>query len=281
MRSTAIGDIKGIFFDALLPKTKPIFVGVIYTPPNSVDFLECFNKHLDDINLDNEILLLGDFNINLLRNGKYILKEKQAMQNCIPNRIPNTSLVSQYKWFCQRYSLEQIIKYTTYTRCSSSTLIDHILTNSRNKSSQRGVIDIGISDDQLIYLTRKLHKMKSIIHKQIKIRSLKNYTIESFNQGLSMTNFSDYEYFNNVDIAYSAINKIAPFKEIRTKNYYHDWFDEEILDTIILRDKRLKKDKVSRLNIDEQLYKEGNINVHELIKNKKRPLPRKIKGKCW
>ena len=123
--------------------------------------------------------------------------------------------------------------------------------------------------------------MKSIIHKQIKIRSLKNYTIESFNQGLSMTNFSDYEYFNNVDIAYSAINKIAPFKEIRTKNYYHDWFDEEILDTIILRDKRLKKDKVSRLNIDEQLYKEGNINVHELIKNKKRPLPRKIKGKCW
>ena len=29
LRSTAIGDIKGTFFDALLPKTKPIFVGVI------------------------------------------------------------------------------------------------------------------------------------------------------------------------------------------------------------------------------------------------------------
>ena len=29
LRSTAIGDIKGTFFDALLPRTKPIFVGVI------------------------------------------------------------------------------------------------------------------------------------------------------------------------------------------------------------------------------------------------------------
>ena len=97
LRSTTMGYIEGIFFDILIPKIKPIFVGIIYRPPESINFLECFNKHLDDINLDNEILLLGDFNINLLRNGKYILKEKQAMQNCIPNRIPNTSLVSQYK----------------------------------------------------------------------------------------------------------------------------------------------------------------------------------------
>ena len=107
------------FFDILLPKTKPIFVGIIYRPPNSINFLKCSYRHLDDINLDNEIFLLGDFNINLLHNGKYILKEKQAMQN----RIPSTSLLSQYKLFCQRYSLEQIIKHATRTTCSSSTLI--------------------------------------------------------------------------------------------------------------------------------------------------------------
>ena len=166
------------------------------------------------------------------------------------NHIPSTSLVSQYKLFCQRYSLEQIIKHATRTTCSSSTLIDHILTNSREKISQSGVIDIGISDHQLIYLTiyltRKLYRFKSNTHNQIKIRSLKNYSIECLNQGLSMINFLDYEYFSDVDIAYSdfiqritsVINKIAPFKEIRIKNYSHDWFDGEILDKIILRDKR-------------------------------------------
>ena len=62
-------------------------------------------------------------------------------------------------------------------------------------------------------------------------------------------------------------NKIAPFKEIRI--YFHDWLDGEILDKIILWDKLLKKFKASRLNIDEQLYKEAKINVQKLIKNKK------------
>ena len=92
-----MGDIEGIFFDISLPKTKPIFVGIIYRPPNSINFLECFNKNQDDINLNNEIFWLGDFNANLLHNGKYILKENQAMEN----RIPSTSLVSQYTLFCQ------------------------------------------------------------------------------------------------------------------------------------------------------------------------------------
>ena len=84
-----------------------------------------------------------------------------------------------------------------------------------------------------------------------------------------MINVPDYEYFNDVDFAYSnfihritsVINKIAPFKEIRIKNYSDDWFDGEILEKIILLDKSLKKFKASRLNIDEQLYKEAKINV--------------------
>ena len=125
-----MGDIEGIFLDILLPKTKPIFVGKVYRPLNSINFSKSSNKHLDDINLDNELFLLVYFNINLLHNGKYILKQNQAMQN----RKASTSLVSQYKLFCQRYSLEQTIKLATRTTCSSSTLIDHILTNSREKS---------------------------------------------------------------------------------------------------------------------------------------------------
>ena len=68
----------------------------------------------------------------------------------------------------------------------------------------------------------------------------------------------------------SVINKIAPFKEIRIKNYSHDWSDDEFLHKIILRDKRLKKFKASRLNIVEEVYKEEKLNVQELIKNKKR-----------
>ena len=128
LRSTAMGEIERIFFDILLPKTTTNLCR--NNLQTCINFLECFNEHLNYINLDNEIFLFGDFNVNIFRNGKYILKENQAMQN----RIPSRSLVSQYKLFCQRYSLEQIIKQATRTSCSSSTLIDHILTNSREKS---------------------------------------------------------------------------------------------------------------------------------------------------
>ena len=61
------------------------------------------------------------------------------------------------------------------------------------------------------------------------------------------------------------------------KNYSHDWCDREILDKIILIDKRLQKFKVFRLNIDDQMNKEAKINVQKPIKTKKRFLPRKIK----
>ena len=62
------------------------------------------------------------------------------------------------------------------------------------------------------------------------MKSLKYYTIESLNQGFRTINFPDYEYFNNVNIAYSdftqritlVTNKIAPFKEMRMKNYSRD-----------------------------------------------------------
>ena len=71
-----------------------------------------------------------------------------------------------------------------------------------------------------------------------------------------MINFHDYEYFRDVGIAYSdfthcitpVIDKVVPFKKIGIKKYSHDWFDGEILDNIILRDKRLKKFKASGLN---------------------------------
>ena len=101
---------------------------------------------------------------------------------------------------------------------------------------------------------------------QIKIRSLKNYSIESLNQGLSMINFPDYEYFNDVDIAYSdfiqritsVINKIAPFKEIRIKNYSHDWFDGEILDKIF-----------SGINVSRNLWPLDLIMMNSCIKKQK------------
>ena len=60
-----------------MPKSKAITISVFYRSPNQANFMELIVKRFSLLNLkDNEIYLLGDFNINLLQNGIYILNRK-------------------------------------------------------------------------------------------------------------------------------------------------------------------------------------------------------------
>ena len=64
LEQAVMGGVKGTFLDTLLPKAKPIFVGIIHKPPNNIYFLECFEKILDDINVGNEIFFAWWFQYN-------------------------------------------------------------------------------------------------------------------------------------------------------------------------------------------------------------------------
>ena len=144
------------FFEILIPKVNPIAVGIFYRPSNKNYFFNIFSNQFQQINSKtNEIYLLRNFNINLLQNGKFILKENQSHKL----KSFSSALVSKYKRFCQIFSLTEIIKEPTRITCSTSTLPDHIFTNSSEKVSQKGVVDVGISDHQLIYCTRKLKEL--------------------------------------------------------------------------------------------------------------------------
>ena len=66
-------EIESVFFDILLPNSKPITLGKIYRPPNQSSFLEALNKNMNEIDrVSNEIYTLGDFNLNLSLNDSYI-----------------------------------------------------------------------------------------------------------------------------------------------------------------------------------------------------------------
>ena len=63
-------DGKNVFFEILLPNTKPIVVGIIYQPHSQSEFLDIINTHFSKLySNDNEIYILGDFNINLYHNN--------------------------------------------------------------------------------------------------------------------------------------------------------------------------------------------------------------------
>ena len=64
-----------------------------------------------------------------------------------------TSLGHLNRKFCFTHSLEQIITRPSRVTDQTATLIGHILTNSPDKVIQSGVIDLGLSDHDLIYCT--------------------------------------------------------------------------------------------------------------------------------
>ena len=79
------------------------------------------------------------------------------------------------------------------------------------------MIYVGISDHQLIYCTRKIKRIKHNMNNQIQVQPLKNYIAEIFT------------------------NELKAEQEIRIKNNTQDWFDNDIAETIKIREKYFEK----------------------------------------
>ena len=59
------------------------------------------------------------------------------------------------------FGFTQLIKSPTRITCNSTSLIDHMLASLPNRISQEGEINVGLSDHQLIYCTRKISRVKT------------------------------------------------------------------------------------------------------------------------
>ena len=203
----------------------------MYRPPDQSGFLDKLsNSILNTPNFDSqEVYILGDLNINLNYTGR-----------CVPNGV------KKYREFCALHGLTQLVKLPTRITKNTSTILDHILTNSTYKISQVGTMDIGLSDHQLIYCTRKKFKEKTHTKTYIKYRSLKNYTPEILIEKLKTTIFPDYSTFTDVNEWYAdliqkvntIIDEIAPVKEMCIQNNTEEWVDEETFEAIRVRDKK-------------------------------------------
>ena len=126
---------------------------------------------------------------------------------CKSNTLISRSVTNDarnYHQFCTMFGLKQIIKSPTRITCRNTSLIDHILASIPSRVSQHGVINVSVSDHQLIYCTRKINKIKTGgVHKHITFRSFKKYTVDAYKDALKKVNFPNYEPFNDVNKAHS------------------------------------------------------------------------------
>ena len=82
-------------------------------------------------------------------NNRYVVRD----DNTISSKFLYHD-IKNYHQFCAMHSLKQLIQSPPRVTCSTSTLIDHILTSAPSGVSQKGVINVGVSDHQLIFCTR-------------------------------------------------------------------------------------------------------------------------------
>ena len=81
--------------------------------------------------------------------------------------------------------------------------------------------------------------------------------IDGYEKALVEINFPEYKTFDNVHYAYSnfiqkltdVIDKVALVKSKRIKRNPQEWFDSEISEKLIIRDKLFKKYKKTRLHV--------------------------------
>ena len=159
------------------------------------------------------------------------------------NRLLVTSKNTE---FCAMFGLKQLIEVPTCVTCSSSTIMDHILASFPNRVSHQGVIDVGLSNHQIIYCTRKISRIKRGTHKEI--RCCWSKTLLIFMK-LWVEYFPNYNNFENINDAYSIfiqkvmgiIDPVAHIKSRWKKQISQEWFDSEVAEKISVCDKSFKK----------------------------------------
>ena len=138
-------DLAFLAIDIMLPKSKPILLGVGYRPPRDNMFYAKLEEVLSSCTnlFRQECYILGDFNTD-------ILAEKSVLKKDFEN-------------FLRIFDLKQIITEPTRVTDTSETAIDLICTSDVANVSQSGVLPWKLSDHNVIFCTRKLKKCPFVI----------------------------------------------------------------------------------------------------------------------
>lgn len=252
-------DIESTWVDILLPKSKPILIGICYRPQTNAAFFSTLEDSCikSDRFCDQEVIILGDFNANMFK--------------------PKESIVKAASHFSYLFNLKQLIKDATRVTPTSETCIDLVFVSDINKICQSGVITVGLSDHFINYCTRKTIKGQINKHKTIKIRSMKNYTTTIFHEKLSAVDWSEVFNSTSVEHAWSTFKKffvavlddIAPFKQTRVKQRSEPWFDNELRCLVQERDRMLLKFRKTKDRSFYSQYKVLRNQVQYKIKRAK------------
>ena len=238
----AVDGLEAIWVELLLPRTKGILICSLYRPPNDSSFLSKLELSLSKIVPGTEFYVMGDLNIDMY--------------------LSRSPLLAKYQEILNFHGCDQLITEPTRITPTTSSLIDHIFTNVSELVSESGVILNGFSDHLITFCSRSCTKDVFSGSNTRFVRCYKSYSKFSFLAELRKIDWSSI--LTSTDVNYclsefnrlfrSAIDSVAPLREIRVRNKMNPWMNSEILSSIKKRNSLLARFKKDRTN--ELLYKQ-------------------------
>ena len=245
--------VESLWFESNISKSS-ILIGFVYRNPASDsiwydDFITMMEK-IENTENGKDILLLGDFNVNFLKNN--------------PTWDATISL----------FNLHQIIQAPTRVTNSTKSLIDHIYTNSPDRIKHSTVHQTSMSDHFTVQCTLdyKISRIHTNTQSIITYRSFKHFNHIHFCNDLDSCAFNEIYQTDDPDEAFSSFNKVfcavynkhAPIKKKRVKTLsMPPWLNPEIKAAISRRDKFKKQKNYSD-------FKQQRKHVKFLIRQAKK-----------
>ena len=250
--------------------SKNIFICNTYRPPKDNLTYENMNKYADELNLmlsdfnrtGSIILLLGDFNIDLLK-----LNDKILIKDYLDN------------FFSQGFYPLIITLPTRVTETSVTLIIDNVFINQSNIHSS-GILVSDLSDHYPYFCSLNpdnnyVKKQENIYYtRQYNDKNFKKFYKELLNKNIFNNLSKDMNLDPNLnynlleDILIASFNKNIPLKKIKFHKHKHkksDWITYGIIKSITFRDSLYKSIKqTSRDSIDFLTIKH-NLSVYNKI----------------
>ena len=256
-------ELESVFMELIIPNKKNVTVGCIYRHP-SMDLTDFTENYLNQLMAKmagnkNNIFLLGDFNIDLMKNDI------------------DTSTSTFLDLLTSNLFVPHIIHPTRITP-NSKTLIDNIFSNSPTFSEGiSGNITLSISDHlaQFLIIPMNFGYVPSKIY--LYKRDTKNFDRENFLLDLLDIDWSLVIKLEKEDPNYSfnlyentlntLLDKYIPLRKItqkELKQQYKPWITNDILKSIKARENLYKK----FIKAKDEKSKEDYFKMYKELRNK-------------
>lgn len=221
-------ELEVIFVKVKQKQTHPLYLGVVYRPPNSPnEFFDKLSEIIHSISENaGEIIIIGDFNCDLLP------------EICTPFSRALLSLMDTNL-------LHQLISVPTRVTPHTKSLIDHVFSSIPEEHQHTGVVKTHISDHYLIFTVFGYARAKQKNDDNIiEYRCFRHFSNDNF--VIMLQNLPFNEILNDkdpnhawqcwVDLLISAVNKHAPVKRKRIRSKLCPWITGDLIEAMNRRD---------------------------------------------